>query len=623
MRGDADRYKTFTRRATILLGGQVVLMTVIAGRLYQLQVMDADRYATLADDNRINLQLLAPQRGRLVDRFGEPLAITRQNYRVMLVAEKAGKARASVEALSVVLQLSDTERARLLREIERSRRFMPLLVRENLSWEDVARVEVNAPDLPGVSIEVGRSRFYPYGPMLSHTLGYVGAASEADQDGDPLLTLPNFPVGKDGVEKKHDLALRGEAGALEVEVNAVGRVVRELSREDGEPGREVALAIDLEAQRFAYERLGEESGSVVVLDVKTGEVLVMTSKPGFDPNHFTEGIKGEQWRALMRDPKAPLINKSIAGTYAPGSTFKMMVALAALEAGTANPSNTVFCDGSYQFGDSTFHCWKKEGHGSLNMEGALRNSCDVYFYETARRVGVDRIAAMAKRFGLGQLTGIDLPGERRGLVPTQEWKRATFGAPWHQGESLIAGIGQGFLLATPLQLAVMSARIANGGFSVKPRLTRGIKGIDPDEVAPVPAVEPLGISTPSLELVFRGMDGVVNVPGGTAYGARIIEPQWAMAGKTGTSQVRRITQRERDTGVLKNEELPWNQRDHALFVCFAPVDAPRYACSVIVEHGGGGSRVAAPIARDVMRLVQERESVKPRTPVAGSSGDAT
>ncbi|MGE0095476.1 MAG: penicillin-binding transpeptidase domain-containing protein, partial [Alphaproteobacteria bacterium] len=382
MRGDADRYKTFTRRATILLGGQVALMAVIAGRLYQLQVMDADRYATLADDNRINLQLLAPQRGRLVDRFGEPLAITRQNYRVMLVAEKAGKARASVEALSVVLQLSDIERNRLLREIERSRRFMPLLVRENLSWEEVARVEVNAPELPGVSIEVGRSRYYPHGPMLSHTLGYVGAASEADQDGDPLLTLPNFPVGKDGIEKKHDLALRGEAGALEVEVNAVGRVVRELSREEGEPGREVALGIDLEAQRFAYERLGEESGSVVVLDIKTGEVLVMTSKPGFDPNQFTEGIKGEQWRALMRDPKAPLINKSIAGTYAPGSTFKMMVALAALEAGTANSSSSVFCDGSHQFGDGTFHCWKKEGHGSLNMEGAIRNSCDVYFYET-------------------------------------------------------------------------------------------------------------------------------------------------------------------------------------------------------------------------------------------------
>lgn len=623
MRGDADRYKNFTRRATLLLGGQVALMTVIAGRLYQLQVMDADRYATLAEDNRINLQLLPPQRGRLVDRFGEPLAITRQNYRVMLVTEKAGKARATLEALAIVLQLSDVERTRLLREIERNRRFMPILVRENLSWEDVARVEVNAPDLPGVSIEVGRSRYYPYGPVLAHTLGYVGAASEADQDGDPLLTLPNFPVGKDGIEKRHDLVLRGEAGVSEVEVNAVGRVVRELSREEGEPGSEVALALDLEVQRFAYDRLGEESGSVVVLDIKTGDVLAMTSKPAFDPNLFTEGIKSEQWRALTRDPRAPLINKSIAGTYAPGSTFKMMVALAALESGVSTSANTVYCDGSFQFGDGTFHCWKKEGHGSLNMELAIRHSCDVYFYETARRVGIDRIAAMAKRFGLGQLTGIDLPNERRGLVPTREWKQATFGAPWHQGESLIAGIGQGFLLTTPLQLAVMTARLANGGFAVKPRVTRGIKGMDPDEVARIAPAEPIGISTPSLDLVLRGMDGVVNVPGGTAYGARITEPGFAMAGKTGTSQVRRITQRERDQGVQKNEDLPWVQRDHALFVCFAPVDAPRYACAVIVEHGGGGSRVAAPIARDIMRLVQERDSARPRTPVAGGSGDAT
>ncbi len=622
MKAEVDLYKLFSRRATLLMGGKFALLGLIGARMYQLQVIEAERYATLSDDNRINLQLIPPPRGRFVDRYGEPLAFDKQNYRVSLVLEKGGSARAVLETLSSVMPLTDHEFGRIIREIERGRRFMPIIVRENLTWNEVAAIEVNAPDLPGVLIDVGRTRYYPYAETMAHVLGYVGAASEADQDGDALLRLPNFPVGKDGLEKRHERSLRGTAGMSQIEVNAFGRVIRELSRQEGLPGREVTLSLDLEVQKFAYQRFGEESGALVVLDVNTGEVIALASVPGFDPNAFAGGIKGELWRSLLNHPRTPLINKAIAGQYAPGSTFKMMVALAALESGLVTPSNGVVCTGTLAFGDTSFHCWKKEGHGAVAMEQAIMKSCDIFFYETARKIGVDRIAAMAKRFGLGRPVAIDLPGAKSGVIPSREWKQATYGQPWANGETLVAGIGQGYVLATPLQLAVMVARLANGGQAVTPRLTREIRGLEDGTITP-PELEPMGISPAALEVVLRGMDDVVNTPGGTAYNtARIDEPGMAIAGKTGTSQVRRITAAERVTGVKKNEDLPWHMRDHALFVAFGPTDSPRYAIAVLVEHGGGGSRFAAPIARDVMRLVLERDPSRARPIVSKDSSDA-
>ncbi len=605
VRGEADRYKVLTRRAFLLAGGKLALFTLLAGRMYQLQVIESERYATLAEDNRINLRLLPPERGRIVDRFGEPLAYNRQNYRVTMVAEKAGNARQVLDSLAQIVPLSEHERARLARELDRSRRFIPVTVRENLSWSDVAAIEVNAPDMPGVATDVGRSRFYPYVEETAHLIGYVAAASEKDQarDDDPLLELPNFPVGKDGMERQHDQSLRGSAGASEVEVNAVGRIIRELSREEGEQGHEVTLAVDLAVQRLAYERFGEESGAAVVMDVETGEILALVSVPGYDPNVFAEGILGERWRALLADAKAPLLNKAVAGQYAPGSTYKMVVALAALESGLVDTTSRVSCSGAYQFGDGTFHCWKREGHGAVDMETAIKVSCDVYFYETARRIGVDRIAAMARRFGLGRPTAIDLAGEKAGLIPSRDWKRAAMGQVWHQGETLVAGIGQGYVLSTPLQLAVMTARLVNGGKAVVPRITRAVRGEDRPDPPPPGS---LGVAPEMLEVILRGMDGVVN-GGGTAAGIRIADPNMQIGGKTGTSQVRRITAKEREGGVKKNDELPWHQRDHALFVGYGPVHQPRYAVAVLVEHGGGGARVAAPIARDILRLVLERD----------------
>lgn len=608
MNTDYDRQKLFNRRTVVLGGGKLVLASALIARMYYLQVLEAERYRTLADDNRISLRLLPPPRGRIVDRNGVPMAVNQQNFRVLVVAEQTRSLEHTLEALSRIVALSDSERARVMRDVRRRRSFVPVTVRENLSWEDVARIEVNTPDLPGLMIDVGQSRHYPLQGLGAHILGYVSAVSEQDlanSQGDPLLELPGFRIGKAGVERIYDLALRGRGGTSQVEVNAVGRVIRELAREEGEPGMELPLSLDLELQEYAAQRLGEESAAAVVMDIHSGELLVMASTPSFDPNAFNRGLSSTEWKDLISNPRAPLTNKAIAGQYAPGSTFKMMVALAALESGAITPEQRVFCPGFMALGNNRFHCWKKHGHGAVDLNGGLKHSCDVYFYEIARRTGVDRIADVCKRFGLGAPTGIDLPGERPGIVPSRDWKRAALGQPWHPGETLINGIGQGYVLTTPLQLAVMTARLANGGFAVVPHVARDV--VQDSRVAARSGgnLASIGVSPKNIALVRKGMNAVTNEPGGTAYNARIKDPAMAMSGKTGTAQVRRITLRERETGVKKNDELPWKERDHALFVAYAPEDSPRFAISVVVEHGGGGSAVAAPIARDILTQVQK------------------
>jgi penicillin-binding protein 2 len=605
---DNERHKLFNRRTAMLAGGKALLLSVLAGRLYYLQVVESERYRTLADENRINLRLLPPLRGRIVDRFGDPIADNQQNYRVLLIPEDTRDLDITLNALGQIIPIGDGERRRILRDIRRNRRFVPVTVRENLSWQSAAQIEVNSPDLPGIMIDVGQSRSYPHGEDIAHVLGYVAAVSPKDQTGDPLLELPGFRVGKAGLERVHDLALRGKGGSSQVEVNAYGRVIRELERREGEPGAEVQLTIDMGLQQMVSERLADESAAAVVIDVHSGEVLAMASSPSYDPNAFNKGLSTQEWKDLIGNPRAPLTNKAIAGRYAPGSTFKMAVLLAALEKGVITPESQVFCTGFMELGNARFHCWKKHGHGLVDAKSAITQSCDVYFYEIAKRTGIERIAAMAKRLGMGTPLGVDLPGEMGGLVPTPKWKRGALEATWQKGETVITGIGQGYLLVTPLQLAVMTARLVNGGMAVTPHVTRAVSRPDaqaPDAAAPQ---ESLGIRPRHLDLVREAMSDVMNSPFGTARRARIEKPEWAMGGKTGTVQVRRITKAERETGVVKNEDLPWEDRDHALFVGFAPVDNPRYAVSVVVEHGGSGSKTAAPIARDILEEAQRRNS---------------
>jgi len=613
------RLKSLSRRSLLLGAGQLGLFGLVAARLYQLQVVESDRFRLLAEENRINLKLLTPPRGQILDRFGRQLAINEQNYRVVLTREQTPDVAATLAALGQIVPIADADRARVLREMTRHRAFVPIMVAENLTWEQVSRIEVNAPDLPGVAIEVGQTRLYPYGPILSHLLGYVAAVSEAELQGseDPLLQLPDFRIGKSGVEKTYDTALRGKAGNSQVEVNSIGRIIRELSRQEGQPGREAVLTLDVGLQTYTYQRLmGETAASAVVLDIHSGDVLAMASVPSYDANAFARGISSADWQALVNDPLKPLSNRSISGLYAPGSTFKMVVALAALAAGIS-PAQTVWCPGVYRLGNAKFHCWKRQGHGHVDMHDGIKHSCDVFFYDTAKRAGIDRIAEIGFKLGLGQVTGIDLPGERPGVIPTRDWKLANIGEPWQGGETLVTSIGQGFVLATPLQLALMTARLANGGRAVLPHLTRGFRDPGPDDPLRTGLFPPIGIPPEHLAIIDKAMDAVVNEKGGTAGRARIEEPGWEMAGKTGTSQVRRITMAERAQGVTKNEDLPWNRRDHALFVAFAPVGAPRYACAVVVDHGGGGSKAAAPIARDILIEAQRRDPLgKPALPIA-------
>lgn len=610
---DNDRSRLFGRRAAMLAAGQSVLVSTLIGRMYYLQVIEAERFRLQAEGNRISTQLLAPPRGLILDRNGIAMAINQHNYRVLVVPEQTPSIAFTLDRLSQIIPLGEADRIRIAKDAKRRRSFVPLTVRENLSWEDVAKVEVNAPDLPGIIIDVGQSRYYPLERLGAHILGYVSAPSEADlasQDPDSLLELPGFRIGKAGVEKVYDLALRGKGGRSTLEVNSVGRVIKQLDREEGEPGIDLNLTLDLRLQEYAAQRLGDESAAVVVMDIHTGEVLVMASTPSFDPNAFNRGLTANEWNDLSTNLRSPLTNKAIAGQFAPGSTFKLMVALAAVDGGGISPDMHVFCPGVMQLGAIKFHCWKKGGHGSLDLVGGLKNSCDVYFYEIARRIGPDRIHDMAVKFGLGQITGVDLPGEHAGLIPNRAWKKAALGQPWHPGETLVNGIGQGYCLATPLQLATMVARIANGGKQVIPHVARDL--IDGTTVRPRTAYnwDSCDVAPHAIELVRRGMFGVSNEPGGTAYRARIQEEGMWLSGKTGTAQVRRISMHERETGVKKNANLPWKERDHALFVAYAPEQAPRYAISVVVEHGGGGSAVAAPIARDIMIEVQKRERAR-------------
>lgn len=607
MNRDNGKGKVLIRRSLIMALIKFLLLMVIIARLYYLQVYQADRYKTLADENRISTRLLVPPRGIIFDRNGVTIASNQQNFQALIVAEQAPNVQETLDAFKKIMPLSEAEEERIKKDLKRNRSFVPIKIRDNLSWEEVSRIQLNAPDLPGIVIDEGLTRYYPFGAGMAHILGYVSSVSDKDVKDDPLLEVPGFKIGKSGIEKYLEKALRGESGNLKLEVNAYGRIMKEIERVDGIPGKDVQLTIDSRLQQKAFELFGEESGAAVLLDVHTGEILAFVSAPSFDPNMMTQGLSTEDWNALLHNERNPLTDKAISGQYSPGSTFKMIVALAALEAGVIKPETRTYCAGKMFLGNHAFHCWKKEGHGHLNVVEALQHSCDIFFYETAQKLGIEKIADMARRFGLGSKINIGLENEKAGLIPDKEWKLRRFGEPWQQGESLISGIGQGYILTTPLQLATMTARLVNGGYEIKPTFLKVSDG----EKSKIKKID---VSPANLELIKEGMYAVVNKPGGTAWRSQFDYHGQRMGGKTGTTQVRRITMKERREGIKKESELPWRLRNHALFVGYAPHDNPKYAVAVLVEHGGGGSSVAAPLAGKILReaimLDPTREEVR-------------
>ncbi|WP_316015774.1 penicillin-binding protein 2 [Roseobacter sp. HKCCA0434] len=593
-----DRFD-MTRRGLVLMGAKLALVGGLALRMRHLQVDEAERYRLLAEENRINIRLLPPARGLIYDRDGQPVAVNRQNYRIVMIREQAGDAAGVLQRLSRLIDISPERRERVLRDMLARPAFVPMTVAEHLDWDSFARVAANAPALPGVLTEVGLSRHYPANEVFAHVVGYVGPVSDYDlsqiENPDPLLQIPDFQIGKNGVEKRAEDSLRGSAGTSRIEVNAGGRVIRELDRVEGRSGTDLQLTIDSGLQDFTLRRMEGESAATVMMDVATGEIVALASAPSFDPNSFVFGISTGEWNALNENAYRPLYNKTVSGVYPPGSTFKMVVALAAMEAGLVGTGETVFCGGSMQIGNRRAYCWRRGGHGHMNLRDSLKQSCDVYYYDIAQRVGIDRISAMANRLGIGMRHDLPLPAIRAGNMPDRDWKMRVHGETWLVGDTVNSGIGQGFMLASPLELCVMTARIATGR-AVLPQLIRSENGVPRQ----FDGGEDMGLAAGSLAAVRGGMFAVSNDRRGTAYRARIADPQMAMAGKTGTSQVRRITAAERAVGVFRNEDLPWNRRDHALFVGYAPYDNPRYAVATIVEHGGGGSKAAAPIAQDVM-----------------------
>ncbi|QGX97358.1 penicillin-binding protein 2 [Roseovarius faecimaris] len=589
-RDNAESQRRITRRGLILGGGMAGFATLLAFRMRYMQVEQADEFRLLADENRINIRLIPPARGRIFDRNGRVVAENTPSYRITMVREQAGDVEAVIERLAKLVELDPEELEEALADLKKLRGDTPVTIADRISWDDLSRVAVNAPALPGVTPEVGLSRRYPQRDHFAHIVGYVGPVSDKDLERinapEQLLRIPRFQVGKIGLEAQREDVLRGKEGTKRVEVNAAGRVMRELDRVEGHAGSDFQISIDSDLQAYAHARLKEESAAAVVMDCENGDLLACVSAPSFDPNLFVRGISVADYKALLDNKYRPLPNKAVQGVYPPGSTYKMITALAALENGDIHPDDTVRCPGHLEVSDRRFHCWKRAGHGNMNLHTSLRESCDVYYYELALKTGIENISEMAKRLGIGVSHDLPMTSVAKGLAPTKAWKREVRDAEWRIGDSVNASIGQGYVLASPLQLAVMTARLATGR-SVSPRLIKSIDGVE----QPTGYGTDMGLNENNLRAIRKAMFAVSNSRRGTAYGSRIAVETMQMAGKTGTSQVR--------SAVVNNAEVPWEQRDHALFVNFAPYDNPKIAVAVVVEHGGGGSTAAAPIARDI------------------------
>ncbi len=611
--------QTLTRRSLILSAGGLGVFGVLSARLYQLQILRAEDYTALSENNRFNYHIIVPSRGRILDRNGEVLATNKQDYRVELISERIDDVDFTLDRIEEVVSLSSAARERIHADIDKHAKFTPVLIEDNLTWEDFAALNIRAPELPGVIPKVGEGRAYPYEGVFCHVLGKVGKVEQGDidDDPDPLLRQPTFRIGKEGVERGAESRLRGKSGRLKVEVNAVGRIVREWPEENNkaEPGEDVWLTIDAKLQKFAAEQFGEDVGSLVVIDALTGEIRTMLSMPYYDGNQIVSSISPEDYEKLANNPLKPFLNRAIKGGYQPASTFKMCVMLAALETGKIDLSERIICTGHMQIGKKKKYCWhRRGGHGPVNLHESLQYSCDVFYYELAHRVEIDAVHSAALRLGLGRAYELGIHSKDDGLIPSQAYSLQRHSRRWRLGDSLNVFIGQGEIKTTPLQLAVMAARLANGRKAVNPSLV-----IEND----IPSFAELDIDPNYLRVIQEAMFSVCMVPGGTAYRAFPLGPNGVpMAGKTGTAQVHNISASERASGIIRNQDKDWQDRDHSLFVGYAPYDAPRFAVATVVEHGGSGSGRAANITRAVLQKALEHDGlIEPVAELDTSIGD--
>ncbi len=630
-----NKRKTISRRTFILTAAKSIIFFGIIGRLYTLQVSDNKKYSYLSDKNRLREWKLPPKRGTIDDFFGNSLANNKKVFQLHVIPEQVKDFNYLFVRLRKIINISDYQIKEIYKKKRKQLPWETLIVSENLSWKEFSRLNLFLHELEGVKPVFSLARTYPFSENFSHVVGYVGEASAKDINDNSFIKenhVPGIRVGKTSLEKSLEKDLIGKHGVQRYEVNAYGKRISQLDENIGESGKKFRLTIDKESQNYAQSLLEGKSGSICVMDIFLGDIIVMSSSPTFDPNKFVHGISLKDWKEISNDPLKPLINKSIAGTYSPGSTIKPIVALSALEFNVITPNLKIRCTGETELYGQKYRCWKKKGHGFMSLRNAIKQSCDIYFYEIARLLGVDRLSITAKRFGLGtaHLKNFYLE-EKKGIVPSTKWKLNNLGKNWLLGETLITGIGQGYIETTPLQLCIMTAQLANGGFKIKPRIiydnlityesiksqidekTNKIKinleqkNILSDTVGESDFLKPLFRNQENIKFVLEAMFGSTNEPGGTSYSSRHSSKKYQYAGKTGTAQVKRITEAEREAD-LKLEQIPYEERDHSIFVAFGPYANPRYAISVFIEHGGSGSKTAAPIAKKLLKKVIDRHS---------------
>ena len=632
--------KVISRRIFIVSIAKVVVFTGIIGRLFSLQVNENKKYLRLSDKNRLREWKLPPVRGEFFDYFGNIVAGNVEVYRLHVIPEQVENFNNLMVRLKTILELSDKEYSKIVKKKNKQKPWETIIISENLSWAQFSKLNLYLHELDGAKPVLSVSRYYPYKENFTHVLGYLSRASALDLEENESIKknyVPGLIVGKSGLEKTFEKDLIGTNGVQRYEVNAYGKRINQLDHTVGKKGKNITLTVDTEVQKFANDILIGKSGSISVMDIYTGEIVALHSSPSFDPNLFLHGISNKDWKLITENPLKPLLNKTISGLYSPGSTIKPIVALSALENDVISPNMKVKCTGKIELYGHIYHCWKEKGHGYMDLRNAIKQSCDTYFYEASRRLGVDRLNITARKFGLGRkvLNGI-FEDEKKGLFPSTKWKKNNLGQGWVIGETLLTGIGQGYIQTTPLQLCLMTAQLANGGFKIHPRIvldksyedyetiknkmSQNIAERDDIQMGLIPTSDELINSSEkkysilfrnqeNVKFVLEAMFGATNEVLGTSYKSRIEDKKYQFAGKTGTAQIKRITERDRELD-LKIEQIPYEERDHALYIAYGPYKNPRYAVSIIIEHGGSGSSVAAPIAKKLFKLVIDRHEIR-------------
>tara|TARA_Y100000590_G_scaffold117022_1_gene133654 strand:+ start:3722 stop:5647 length:1926 start_codon:yes stop_codon:yes gene_type:complete len=621
-----NKSKLITRRMFILSSLKAAVFIGIICRLFYLQISENIKYRSLSDKNRLREWKIMPPRGIIEDYFGEKIATNTQVFQLHMIPEDVSNLEELFFKLSRVVNFTSSNRANLIKKLKKRKPWKPIIVSDNLTWEEFSRLNLFLHDMQGVKPVVSVARKYLKGGASAHLIGYVSDASVEDLQNNELLreiNVPGIKTGKNGLEKSLNNLMIGQPGLQRFEVNAYGKRIKELELIKGNSGKNFRTTIDNDIQSYASELIKEQSGSVCVMDIFTGDIICMTSSPTFDPNKFVHGISHNDWQELIKNKKKPLINKSLSGLYPPGSTIKPIVALSALENDIVSPKKIVQCTGSIELYGQKYHCWKKKGHGYMGLRSAIKQSCDIYFYEISRLLGIDRMSETAKKFGLGKRTFDIFNEEKSGVVPNTKWKLKNIGRGWVLGETLISGIGQGYFQSTPMQLCLMMAQLANGGYEIQPRIIDDKYAVQPiinawrEEFSNRKnnldffnkKLKKLYRNPENIKFVLDALYGATNEPLGTSYRSRHLKSEYVYAGKTGTSQIRTITAEEREL-ELKNQDLPYEKRDHALFTAFAPYKKPRYSISIIIEHGGSGSSAAAPIAKKVIKKVLERHNLR-------------